>query len=327
MTASLHKGDVLNAYGSWASEASPATIVSDGAYGVGGFPGDPKTPEGLDEWYRPHVEAWSEHATAHTALWFWNTEVGWAEVHPVLKANGWKYVQTCTWNKGIGHIAGNVNGNTIRRFPVVTEICVLYQREPQFKAAFEKGTTVTIQEWMRSEWKRSGLPFSRANEACGVKNAASRKWLSSDHLFYIPPQEMMKRLADYANEHGRPLGPGEEAYFSGSDYTTEKAWDQNRYRWNHSHGLTNVWDEPSLRSGERLKVPGGNKTLHLNQKPLSLARRILNATTEPQDSVWEPFGGTGTFAFAAAEMGRQGRVAESNEDYQKIIEARFQTLG
>lgn len=327
----IFRGNSLDAYSHWAKEGNPSTIISDGAYGVGGFPGDPKTPEGLGEWYRPHIEKWSEHATAQTALWFWNTEVGWAETHPVLKKNGWKYVQTCTWNKGIGHIAGNVNGDTIRRFPVVTEICVLYQRADE---AIDNGIhgELDIQQWLRAEWKRSGLPFSAANIAAGVKNAASRKWLASDHLFYLPPLEMMKKMVDYANEHGRELGYGEKPYFSDLGYEEngnwqkfENRWGKLRYQWNHVHGITNVWDEPSLRSKERLKLPGG-KTAHLNQKPLSLANRIINATSNAGDTIWEPFGGTGTFAFAAEQMGRKGYVAESNPEYQKIIEKRFESV-
>src|SRR5690606_1700911 len=54
-----------------------------------------------------------------TTLWFWNTEIGWATVHPLLAEQGWEYVQTIVWDKGIAHIAGNVNGDTIRQFPVV----------------------------------------------------------------------------------------------------------------------------------------------------------------------------------------------------------------
>lgn len=320
----LYKGDVLNAYAKWhAADASPSTIISDGAYGVGGFPGDPKTPEGLGNWYRPHIKKWSKFASSQTALWLWNTEVGWAEVHPVLKANGWKYIQTITWNKGIGHIAGNVNGDTIRSFPVVTEICVLYQRSPEF-FPLDTGPRMTMQEWMRSEWKRSGLPFNRSNAAAGVKDAASRKYFASDHNFYAPSREIMKKLADYANTHGRPLEPGEPEYFAGADYSTEKAWSRYRYQWTHTHGLTNVWDEPSLRSKERLKLDDG-KNAHLNQKPLSLARRLITATTKENDVIWEPFGGTGTFTYAAREMGRKGYVSESNPEYQKIIEARLKT--
>lgn len=103
----LFKGNVVRAYGGW---PSPTTIISDGAYGVRGFRGDTTGPEGLADWYRHHVEAWSQAATPATTLWFWNTEVGWANVHPLLEAHGWSYVQTITWDKGVGHIAGNVNG-------------------------------------------------------------------------------------------------------------------------------------------------------------------------------------------------------------------------
>lgn len=46
-------------------------------------------------------------------------------VHPLLARHGFEYEQTIVWDKGVAHIAGNVNGATIRRFPVVTEVCVL----------------------------------------------------------------------------------------------------------------------------------------------------------------------------------------------------------
>ena len=108
----LFRGDALDAYPDW---PAPATIISDGAYGVRGFHGDTTGTDDLVEWYRPHVEAWSAAAHPSTTLWFWNTEVGWATVHPLLSEHGWDYVQTITWDKGLAHIAGNVNGRTIRQ--------------------------------------------------------------------------------------------------------------------------------------------------------------------------------------------------------------------
>ena len=47
----LHRGDALEAYGSW---PAPAAIISDGAYGVRGFHGDTTGAGGLPGWYRPH---------------------------------------------------------------------------------------------------------------------------------------------------------------------------------------------------------------------------------------------------------------------------------
>ena len=42
------------------------------------------------EWYRPHVETWSRAARPATTLWFWNTELGWATVHPLLRDVPWR---------------------------------------------------------------------------------------------------------------------------------------------------------------------------------------------------------------------------------------------
>lgn len=123
--------------------------------------------DGLVDWYAPHVAQWSKRAKPSTSLWFWNTEVGWATVHPLLEANGWEYVQLVTWDKGLSHIAGNVNGNTIRQFPVVTEVSALYRR--RLTLPTEDGGVLGVQQWLRAEWRRSGLPLCRANEACGVK--------------------------------------------------------------------------------------------------------------------------------------------------------------
>ena len=50
-------------------------------------------------------------------------------MHPYLEVNGWEYEQTFVWNKGISHVAGNVNSKTIRQAPVVTEVCVRYTKK------------------------------------------------------------------------------------------------------------------------------------------------------------------------------------------------------
>jgi site-specific DNA-methyltransferase (adenine-specific) len=318
-TFSLFHGDALDAYPEW---DTPSTIVSDGAYGVGGFPGDPRTPEPLADWYRPHVEAWSKHAHSSTTLWFWNTEVGWANVHPVLVKNGWEYVQTIIWDKGIAHIAGNVNGSTIRRFPVVSEVCVFYSRKLVLPT--DEGP-MYAREWMRHEWKRSGLPMRKANEACGVKDAATRKYFATDWLWYFPPPEMMEKLARYANEHGQPT---DRPYYSldGIAFVTAAEWATLRYGCNHEHGLTNVWQLGALHGKERLKgngkraaprvyKPSSGSASHLNQKPLEFMRRSITASTSPGDVVWEPFGGLCSASVAAVELGRTAFAAEPHDEF------------
>lgn len=329
--AELYVGGAEDAYSLW---PQPDLIVSDGAYGVGGFPGDPRTPDGLDEWYAAHVPVWSQHARAATTLWFWNTEIGWATVHPLLAANGWEYVQTIIWDKGLGHIAGNVNGATIRRLPTVTEVCVFYRRRLEFVS--EQGV-LSASRWLRAEWLRSGLPLYRANEACRVKNAATRKYLTQDWLWYFPPAEMMVRLVDFANEHGDPAG---RPYYSidGRRPVTEDEWARLRHPWTHEHGLTNVWSHPPLNGTERYRGkgrrvaprvhnPGKNATAHLNQKPLEFMRRIVRFATRPGNVVWEPFGGLCSAAVAAVELGRPAFCAEPDPWFAELARQRLEAAG
>ena len=63
----VYNQDVLNLYSQW---PSPNVIVSDGGYGVSGFKGDAHQPDDLEEWYLPHIKAWSDYAQPGTTLWF-----------------------------------------------------------------------------------------------------------------------------------------------------------------------------------------------------------------------------------------------------------------
>lgn len=274
---------------------------------------------------------WSKRAKPSTSLWFWNTEVGWATVHPLLEANGWEYVQLVTWDKGLSHIAGNVNGNTIRQFPVVTEVSALYRRKLTLPA--EDGNVLGVQQWLRAEWQRSGLPLYRANEACGVKNAATRKYLTADWLWYWPPGEMVERMAEYTKANGKPTN---RPYFSVDGHTeiTAERWDSLRAVWNHVNGLTNVWSRPPLHDGERLKgtlqrsaprvyKPSKQSAAHLNQKPLDFMDRQIHAASNKGDVVWEPFGGLTSASVAAVLTGRIAYTAEIDEEFQNLALGRL----
>lgn len=298
----LFCGSSADAYEHW---PTPTMIHVDGPYGVSGFPGDPATTDGLAEWYAPHAAAWAAAATPATTLWFWGTELGWAKVHPVLDLAGWDYEGLQVWDKGIAHIAGKVNSRTIRGFPIVTEVCARYSRRATFE--LEDGTTIRMKEWLRSEWQRSGLPLSKTNEACGVKSAATRKYFTQDHLWYFPPPEMMEKLAIYASTHGRLT---KRPYFSldGTTPLTAKLWAGMRTKWNHRHGVTNVWSTPAIRGSERVKHNG--KIVHTNQKPLEILDLLIEASTDPGDIVWDPFAGLATTGVAANRLGRRCYSAE-----------------
>lgn len=325
----LYHGNVSEKYGEW---PAPDLIVSDGAYGVRGFRGDTVDVSGLVEWYKPHALAWAKAAKPSTSLWFWNTEVGWATVHPLLLATGWEYVQLAVWDKGLAHIAGNVNGKTIRQLPVVTEVSALYRRKVYLDTG--DGQTLDAKSWLRAEWQRSGIPLSKANEACGVKNAATRKYLTKDWLWYWPPGEAVEKMAKYCNENGSAT---DWPYFSldGKTPVTADAWDRMRSAWNHRNGVTNVWNRPPLADGERLKGtmersaprtyrPTRQSAAHLNQKPLDLMLTQVFAASNEGDVVWEPFGGLASASVASVLLGRHAYVAELDDTFVNLASERLE---
>lgn len=306
--------DTINLYSLW---KRPTVIMCDGPYGINGYPGDLVSTDGLSEWYEKHVNEWNKYATPKTTLWFWNTEQGWASVHPMLVRNGWEFKACNIWNKGKSHVAGNTNIKTLSHLPVVTEVCVQYVKKAMFIVGEQH---MTMKEWLRYEWERTGLPFSKTNEACGVVDAATRKYFTKCHLWYMPPAEAFGKISRYANEHGRIDG---RPYFSldGVNPLTENDWAELKPIFNCPFGLTNVWELPQLRGKERVKKQ--QKAVHLNQKPLELIKAIIEMSSNEDDIVWDPFAGLCTTAIACKEINREIYCSEINPDVFKDAKQRY----
>ncbi|MBQ7722080.1 MAG: site-specific DNA-methyltransferase [Kiritimatiellae bacterium] len=299
-------GDSFQHCANW---PAPTVIVSDGPYGLHSYPGDPWTPDGLPEFYEPHLRRWYDLALPCCTLWFWNSEQGWANCHRTIEDCGWEFRNCHIWDKGLAHVAGNVNTRTIRKYPVVTEVCVQYVRKNTLKSG---ATDMLLRDWLRAEWARTGLRFSQTNEACGVKDAATRKYFSRDHLWYFPPADAFVRIADFANANGRPEG---RPYFAKPDGTpfSSGEWDGMRAKFHCEIGVGNVWHVPAVRGCERIK--NGTAALHMNQKPLSILEQAIRSTSDPGDVVWEPFGGLCSASIAALRTARHAYAAEINAEY------------
>ncbi len=94
-----------------------------------------------------------------------------------------------------------------------------------------------------------------------------------------------------------------------------------RAKWNHAHGVTNVWHHPTVRGEERIKL--ASKSLHANQKPLELMERIITASSDPGDVVWDVFAGLATGAAAARNTGRRCFSAEHNPEFFALAAKRL----
>jgi site-specific DNA-methyltransferase (adenine-specific) len=187
-----------------------------------------------------------------------------------------------------------------------------------------------MQEWLRYEWQRTALPLNLSNKACGVANAATRKYLTADHLWYYPPPEAFQRMADYANRRGKPNG---RPYFSrdGKRAISTEEWSHLRAKFNCPMGLTNVWAHPQVSGSERVngtrqRMKWKYRSLHGSQKPLKLIDICITTSTDVGDVVWEPFGGLCPAAVCSMQTKRQSVSAEIISEFYLAAVQRLNSI-
>jgi len=84
---------------------------------------------------------------------------------------------------------------------------------------------------------------------------------------------------------------------------------------NNNKQMRSIWT--------RGKTAGGKK-MHPTQKPEWLLERIIIATSNPEDVIFDPFIGSGTTAVVAKRLGRKYFGAEISSEYYKMALERIQ---
>jgi site-specific DNA-methyltransferase (adenine-specific) len=79
--------------------------------------------------------------------------------------------------------------------------------------------------------------------------------------------------------------------------------------------IDEVWTDIPLARGRKGQAFGG-------QKPVALMERIIGCSTMPDDHVLDIYGGSGTTAVAAENLGRRWTLIEKNPETVKLIEQR-----
>lgn len=86
------------------------------------------------------------------------------------------------------------------------------------------------------------------------------------------------------------------------------------------HRLGNLWRHPVKRGSV------GQNVLHKAPYPISLINRIVEVSTDSEDTVLDPFFGSGTTAYSALDRGRKCIGYELNEDFREVIEERLKPI-
>lgn len=92
--------------------------------------------------------------------------------------------------------------------------------------------------------------------------------------------------------------------------------EKKRYTFNRGDGLSNVW-EYEFRADKRVGHP--------TQKPVKLLEDIIAASSNEGDVVLDCFGGSGTTAVAARNLGRNFIVIEREPEYVEMSKKRLES--
>lgn len=106
------------------------------------------------------------------------------------------------------------------------------------------------------------------------------------------------------------------------NYHAMKSLSENEKQMRSDWDLPNPdqWKIPICSGNERIKING--KKAHSTQKPESLLYRVLLSSSNPGDTVLDPFLGTGTTCAVAKKLRRHWIGIEKEEDYIQIAQTR-----
>lgn len=109
--------------------------------------------------------------------------------------------------------------------------------------------------------------------------------------------------------------------------------EKSKYRFNYDSmkalnedlQMRSDWFIPLCTGAERLKNGKGEKA-HPTQKPEALLYRVIMSSTNPGDTVLDPFFGTGTTGAVAKKLGRNYIGLEREPDYIDAAEKRLKSI-
>ena len=110
------------------------------------------------------------------------------------------------------------------------------------------------------------------------------------------------------------------------NYEVLKNINPNRQKDGSPKQMKDIWDMPLVQGKERIKDEKTNKAAHPTQKPESLLKRIIVASSNKGDLVLDPFSGSNTTGLISYLYGRNYIGIETEKEYLDLSIKRFETL-
>ncbi len=192
-------------------------------------------------------------------------------------------------DKGMRAVSGRATKN-YKMFPNVTESCLF----------IVKDSKPFIKKILKERQKELNLSSKEINEALGVASYGGGMWsiyAGNNICEQVPTQELWEKLQNILK--------------------FDIPYSKIAQTFNPQMGITDVWRDIDFYQEKRF---------HPTQKPIKLIKRLIQASSNENDLVLDPFGGSGATALACLALKRQFITIELDENYYQVISERVKEI-
>jgi DNA modification methylase len=192
-------------------------------------------------------------------------------------------------DKGMRAVSGRATKN-YKLFPNTSESALFIIKDnKQF-----------IKPFLKQHQETQGLSSKEINERLGVKSNGGGMWsiyTGKNVCEQFPTKELWEKLQNVLK--------------------FELNYEKVAQTFNPQMGLTDIWRDIDFYKEERV---------HPTQKPLTLIKRLIMASSNEGDLVVDPFAGSGSTALASVQLKRKFHTIELDEKYYNDVLTRLETV-
>lgn len=192
-------------------------------------------------------------------------------------------------DKGMRAVSGRAT-KKYRMFPNTTESILFITKENR----------KFVKPFLKERQHALGMSAKEINEALGVKSNGGGMWsiyTGKNVCEQFPTEKTWNKLQKVLD--------------------FELPYEKVAQTFNPQMGLTDIWRDIDFYKEKRV---------HSTQKPLKLIKRLIKASSNKEDLVVDPFGGSGSTALASIQLNRKFITIEKDENYYNSIIQRIEEV-
>ena len=296
-------------------------LHADPPYGMGkekeGILNDNLYCQKLDEFQMAWWNICKKHCKQNSSIYIWgNAEDLWRlwYVGGLKDSERKTFRNEIVWNKKAGQ---GILSESHRQYPCVTERCLFFMLGEQ---GFNNNADnywegwEPIRKYLEDERKKAGWDIPTMKRIVGHSDLSRDHWTSKSQ-WNFPTKEIYLKLQEAGKAHDvfkRDYDELKRDY----DELKREFYSTRAYFDNTHDSMTDVWEEKRV-----LKEQDRNG--HATPKPVEGIMRIVKTSSQKDESIFDPFLGSGTTLIAAHRLGRICYGMEIEPKYVDVICRRF----